>query len=342
MRTATTVIAAVLIVGCGAPTPAQLAIPLEPSLRAQAPPPNAYARPLGAAVDIAAARDDAAYRRVLTTTFTSVTPENAVKWNVVQPDEGRFDFAPMDAFVQYAEATRKRIRGHPLLWHEQLPSWLTEGKFTPQQMADVIRGHVQAVMSRYRGRIAEWDVVNEPLEEHGKLRRNVFLDVLGPAYIDIAFKAAREADPGAALFLNQIGAEPPSSASRALLKLMKSLKRHGVPVDGVGLQNHRLDGSASSRRQFAAVFADYHRLGLKVAITEMDMVIHSPSDRPRQARAYAAVARACVAAPNCTGLTVWGVTDKYSWIGPAGEPVLFDTEARPKPALGLVLRALRR
>ena len=331
-----------LAAGCGATDPADLVITVEPSLLARAPAPDAYAKYLGAAVDIGAARRDARYRELLTTTFTSVTPENAGKWNVVQPKQGKFDFAPMDAFVAYAESTRKRIRGHPLLWHEQLPGWLTEGSFTREQMADVIRRHVQTVMSRYRGRIAEWDVVNEPLDQHGKLRPNVFERVLGPQYIDIAFRAAREADPGATLVLNQIGAEPPAPASRALRKLVKRLKRNGVPFDAVGIQNHRLDGSASSRRQFAGAFADYRRLGLKVAITEMDMPIRSPAERPRQTRAYRAVAEACAAAPNCIGLTVWGVTDKYSWIGPEGEPLLFDEAGRAKPSLRAVLRALRR
>jgi hypothetical protein len=130
----------------------------------------------------------------------------------------------------------KRIRGHPLLWHEQLPAWLTNGSFTPRQLTGVIRRYVQTVVSRYRGRIAEWDVVNEPLDEHGRLRRNLFLRTLGIGYIDIAFRAARRADRAATLVLHQIGAEPPASASRALQDLVKRLKRRGVPIDGVGLQ----------------------------------------------------------------------------------------------------------
>ena len=342
MRTATiALIAAALVAGCGATDPADVAIPVDPSLRERAPAPDAYAKALGAAVDIAAARRDATYRRVLTTTFTSVTPENAGKWNLVQPKQGKFDFAPMDALMAYAESTRKRVRGHPLLWHEQLPGWLTGGDFTREQLAAVIRSHVQAVMSRYRGRIAEWDVVNEPLDGV-RLRPNLFFSVMGTDYIDIAFRAAREADPGAALFLNQIGADPPGPASRALLELVVGLKRRGVPIDGVGLQNHRLDGSVSTRAQFETSFAEYRRLGLKVAITEMDMPLRSEAQRGRQLRAYRDAAEACRAAPNCTGLTVWGVTDKYSWLGAAGAPLLFDEQARPKAAFYAVLKAFRR
>jgi endo-1,4-beta-xylanase len=248
----------------------------------------------------------------------------------------------MDALVAYATGTGKRIRGHPLLWHEQLPAWLTGGSFTASQMTAVIRRHVQAVVSRYRGRVGEWDVVNEPLDQNGSLRNDVFLAALGTEYIAVAFRAAREADPHATLMLNQIGAEPPSPQSRALLDLVRRLKRNGVPIDGVGLQNHRLDGSASTAAQFERAFAAYRRLGLKVAITEMDMPVRSPADRPRQARAYRDAADACVAAPNCSGLTVWGVTDKYSWLGPAGEPLLFDAHARAKASLRGVLAALRR
>jgi endo-1,4-beta-xylanase len=338
-RLAAALFAATLAAGCGHATPADFAIPLDASVRPVRA--NAYVRPLGAAVNLDAAHRDATYRHVLTATFTSVTPENALKWNVVEPEQNTFEFAQMDALAAYAQATGKRIRGHPLLWHDQLPHWLTNGGLTRAQLAAVIRRHVRTVVAHYRGRVAEWDVVNEPLDQNGRLRTSLFFNVLGADYIDIAFRAAHRADPEAKLFLNQIGAEPPSSSSRALLKLMRRLKRRGVPVDGVGLQNHRLDGSMSTRRQFQKVFAQYRRLGLKVAITEMDMPIRSAAQLPSQTRSYQQAAEACAAAPNCTGLTVWGVTDKYSWLGSAGEPLLFDEQARPKPSFYAVLKALR-
>jgi endo-1,4-beta-xylanase len=327
------VLLAALAGGCGNGGDPGGSIPAdgEPILR------NAYSKPLGAAVENSHARRDDAYRERLTTTFTSVTPENAMKWAQIQPERGQFDFEEPDIFMEFARATNKRVRGHALLFDLQLPEWLTEQDWTPQALTDVMRTHIRTVMGRYRGRIAEWDVVNEPLADDGTLERNIFYRVLGPGYISQAFRFAREADPQAKLFLNEVGAEQ-GRKSTALFVLAAGLKKRGVPIDGIGFQNHTTGKDTASPRRLRQLFREARKLGLDAAITEMDV---GGTEEGPQARVYLQTARVCVRAPNCTGLTVWGVTDRWSWLGEDARPLPFDEDGEPKPALDALVRTLR-
>jgi endo-1,4-beta-xylanase len=304
--------------------------------------PSQYRRPLGTAVQNAYAQEDAAYRRLLISRFTSVTPENALKWSYVEPERGKFDFREADAIVDFAERTHKRVRGHTLVWDQQLPDWVAKHDWSRQELIAVLKEHIQTVMRHFRGKIAEWDVVNEPLEDNGRLTPSVFLKVLGPSYIPLAFRLAHEADPHARLFLNEIAAEPGVPKAKALYDLVKGLKQEGVPIDGVGLQNHRTVDSFPTEHALQNTFAAYRRLGLDVAITEMDVDTQGDDAGARQAQAYAAAAKACAAAANCTGLTVWGITDDHSWLGEDAHALLYADGGRPKPAANAVLGVLRR
>jgi len=325
-------------VGCGGgdggPAPR---VEIPPELARRAAPPRSYEKPLGAALRLGPAQDDRAYLRAFATTFTSMTPENAMKWEIVQPKQGEFDFRPADALVGAARRTGKQVRGHTLVWDQQLPAWVADKNRKPEELAAVLRDHVKAVVGRYRGRVAEWDVVNEPFDADGSWTKSVWYRVLGERYVSIAFRAARAADPGARLFLNEVGAERPGPRARALRRLAARLRRSGVPIDGVGFQNHTVIGNNPSRAELLRTFRSYGRLGLDSAITDMDVVI--PSEAPpkdalaKQARAYRDAARACLEADRCTGLTVWGVGDRYSWKGSALRPLPFDVSGRPKPAL---------
>ena len=318
--------------GCGSAA----AIDVPDELERRAPAPGAYAKPLGAAVNVEAAGEDEGYLEALATTFTSVTPENAMKWEVVEPGDGDFDFEQSDAIVDFAQRTGKRVRGHPLVWDQQLPKWVREHR-EPER---VLRRHVSTLVERYGNRIAVWDVVNEPLEDDGSLTPTVFAEAMGERFIDAAFAAARRAGR-AKLYLNEIAAERGPKLD-ALVALVERLKRRGVPIDGVGLQNHTTAEDPPSREQLEAAFARFAELGLEVEITEMDVTLPPGGDVQAQAAAYAAAAQACAAADNCAGLTVWGVTDRWSWLGAAKRPLPFDGEARPKPALAALRDALRR
>ena len=296
---------------------------------------GAYSRPLGAAVSVQPAQDDGAYLARLIDTFTSVTPENAMKWAVVEPSRGHYKWAQADSIVSVAQRLGKRVRGHPLLWDQQLPSWV----MSDHDVEGAIREHVRTLAERYRGRVAQWDVVNEPLEDDGSLTRSVFERALGERFIDLAFRVAREADPKAQLFLNELSAER-GPKLHALVALAKRLKARGVPIDGIGLQNHTNTTNPPTQRDLAAAIDDFAQLGLKVEITEMDVVVPPGGSLARQADAFGAAARACAAAAACTGLTVWGVDDKWSWLGAAKRPLLIDASGRAKPALATVRSVL--
>jgi endo-1,4-beta-xylanase len=321
------------LAGCGD----DAAIDIPDDLARHAPRADAYAKPLGAAVGSEPAREDEAYLEDLVKTFTSVTPENAMKWELIEPADGEFAYEQADAIVDAAVRTHKRVRGHPLVWDQQLPAWVRAST----DVEAVLGRHVTTLVKRYRGRVGVWDVVNEPLEDDGSLTATPFTKAMGERFIDTAFAAARAADPKARLFLNEIAAERAPKLD-ALVQLARRLKRRGVPIDGIGLQNHTSVDNPPSQRQLADAFGRFGELGLDVEITEMDVVMPSGSALEAQAAAYAAAARACAAAENCTGLTVWGVTDRWSWLGAAKRPLPFDEEGRPKPALGALRDALSR
>lgn len=301
--------------------------------------PRAYVKPLGAAVEVSHALEDEAYRERLITTFTSITTENALKWEDVEPERGGFRFEQADRLFQFAERTDKRVRGHPLVWDHQLPEWVEDEDWSAPELRKIMRDHIRAVMERYRGRVDEWDVVNEPLAQDNSLKRDVWFRTLGPGWIAYAFEVAHRVDPKAKLFVNELNAEESGSRLRAYMSLVRELTRRGVPIDGVGLEFHTRGEDApppGRLRNFARATA---QMGLSWAVTELD--VHD-TDEARQAEIYGDVATVCAQAANCTGVTVWGVTDRFSWLGEDSAPLPFDAEGNPKPALRALVEPLSR
>ena len=314
--------------------------PIVPPQDAKAAP--QLSRPLGAAVSAEAAREDETYLRTFVSNFTSMTPENEMKWSVLHPDRDSYEFGDADALIGLARATGKRVRGHTLVWEQQLPRWLTRQDWKRSELRRILVGHVRDVVRHFRGRVAQWDVVNEPLTPSGRLKRDLFRRVLGPGYIALAFRTARAADPRAKLFLNENASEFPGPKQNGLVALVARLRRQGVPIHGVGLQDHTVAGGAPDAARLGATMRRFTRLGLDVEITELDVAMRPGVSGAVQARDYAGTAQACAAEPRCTGLTVWGVTDEWSWLGADKRALLFDDRGDPKPVLAAVRRALRR
>jgi endo-1,4-beta-xylanase len=272
-----------------------------------------------------------------------------MKWDPTERQPGTFDFGGADPIVAFAEAHAMRVKGHALLWHQALPDWV--GALSPADLRAAIERHVRTVVGRYRGRIVAWDVVNEAVADDGSgLRSTVFLQKLGEEYLDLAFRAAREADPDALLVYNDYGGEGLGRKSDAIYDLVRRLRARGVPVGGVGLQMHV---AALSRPPSGEIVSNMRRLaelGVAVNISEMDVRIRNvPGDsRARldvQRREYQDIVAVCVAEPRCHAVTFWGFTDRYSWIdaffGP-DDPLLFDESYAAKPAFFGVQDALRR
>ncbi|HEV2061254.1 MAG TPA: endo-1,4-beta-xylanase, partial [Solirubrobacteraceae bacterium] len=295
--------------------------------------------PLGAAVSWSRFRGDDALEALFLREFDSVTPENEMKMAFLQPRRGEFTFGAADALVRFATLRGKRVRGHTLVWHQQNPAWLTHGSWTEEELEEVLSDHVRTVVGHFRGRVDTWDVVNEPLDLDGSLRAGgaPWAPVLGRGYIETALRAARAADPEAKLFINEIAAEHGGPKLDALVALAADLKARGVPLDGIGLQNHTTVTSFPSRERLADAIARFAALGLEVEITEMDVATSTGSGSlgerlVRQGDAYRAAAAACRANAACTGITVWGLADHLSWLGAEEHALPFDATLAPKPA----------
>ncbi|WP_328728732.1 endo-1,4-beta-xylanase [Streptomyces griseoaurantiacus] len=297
---------------------------------------------IGTAVDTTALAEDSAYRATTAREFSSVTAENVMKWEVVEPERGRYDFSAADELVRFARAHGQQVRGHTLLWHNQLPAWLTEGvadgSIDAKELRKILREHITAEVTHFKGRIYQWDVVNEVFEEDGSLRDSIWLQQLGPSYIADAFRWAHKADPKAKLFMNDYNVEGVNAKSTAYYELAKKLRAQGVPVQGMGVQAH-LDIQYGFPTDLAANLARFDRLGLQTAITEADVRMFTPSDPAklaRQASDYRGLLAACLATKGCASFTVWGFTDKYSWVPGTfegeGEANILDADFRHKPA----------
>ena len=314
---------------------------------------------VGAAVD-PSRFGEPAYAATLAREFNMVEPENVLKWGTLRPDRDTFDFRAGDRVVRFARAHGMKVRGHCLLWSEYNPAWLSKGGHTPEQLNAVLREHVFKVMRHYSGKVFAWDVVNESFLADGSVEESVWYDSpgiglkgKGTAYIEQAFRWAREADPKALLFYNDYDTEGLNPKSDAVYEMLKDFRARGVPIDGVGIQAHIMDLDNRDIETFAANLERLAALGLQIHITEMDVGLavdargnlQNPEDLNRQAEIYRHIAEVCFRQPRCTAFQTWGLTDKYSWIpgwtkGKKGAPLLFDKSYAPKPAYASVVNAL--
>lgn len=302
---------------------------------------------LGAAVDAEALENDPVYGATLARELSMVTPENVMKWRTIHPEPARYDFTAADRLVKFATRHGMRVRGHTLVWHIDNPTWLTEGSFTRHQLSAILRDHIKTVVGHFRGRIAQWDVVNEAISDDGTLRETVWSRGIGPSYIDRAFRWAHAADPEAKLFYNDYGGEGRGVKADAIYRLVAGMRRRGVPIDGVGLQMHTAVGEAPRPKDVVKNMRRIAGLSLGVAVTEMDVAVAVPaaaSSLSRQARVYGDGLSACLLVRRCTAFVTWGFTDRYSWI-PTSKPGLgdalpFDANYELKPAYEALRRAL--
>ncbi len=287
--------------------------------------------------------NDAPYTAVLGSEFNQITVGNTQKWQYTEPSRGQFDYTEADRIVAFARAHDQVVRGHTLVWHNQLPGWV-DG-VPAGELLGVMRHHIANVAGHYKGEVVHWDVVNEAFEEDGTRRQSVFQRKIGDSYIAEAFKAARAADPGAKLYYNDYNIEGIGAKSDAVYNMVKSFKQQGIPIDGVGLQAHLVLGQVpSTLRQNIQRFAD---LGVDVAITELDIRMRTPRDVAKdaqQAADYRTVVNACLAVTRCVGITVWDFSDGYSWIPSVfpgeGAALIYDENFVEKPSYWAVYEAL--
>jgi endo-1,4-beta-xylanase len=320
---------------------------------------------------------DAAALAIVTRHFDQVSPENVLKWEAVHPEPDRYDFGPADRYVELGRSHGMFVVGHVLLWHQQTPTWVFVGedgkKLDRDTLLARLRSHIATVVSRYRGRIGGWDVVNEALEEDGTLRRTPWLEAIGEDYLAKAFEFAHEADPDAELYYNDYNLWKPAKRDAAI-RLVQGLKAKGLRVDGIGEQAHwGVDDPplAAIDEALGAMRA----AGLVPLITELDMDV-LPRDpdmwgadlskkatiraktniypdglpasvQEKLARRYAD-AFTLFLKHGVGRVTFWGVTDATTWLddfpipGRVNYPLLWDRDGREKPAFDAVAEVLRK
>ena len=306
--------------------------------------------------------------------FSTITPENVLKWERVHPKLDNYDFVLPDQFVAFGEKNHMFIVGHCLIWHAQTPAWVFQDENGKQIGRDALlkrmHDHISTVVGRYKGRIQSWDVVNEALNEDGTLRQSPWMKIIGEDYIAKAFQYAHEADPQAQLNYNDYSIENEAKRNGAVA-LIRKLQAQGIPVSTVGIQGHDSLDWPSADLEDATITA-FAVLGVKVAITELDVdvlpsawsptadvtlnVKSDPKINPYPnglpddvqkalAKQYAGLFAVYLKHRDVVNrVTFWGVTDGDSWknnwpvMGRTDYPLLFDRAGKPKPAYDAVIK----
>ncbi|WP_456826011.1 endo-1,4-beta-xylanase [Cellulomonas sp. P5_E12] len=335
LRTAAVALAATIAVGAAVAIPAQAASTLKD-----------LATAAGKDIGFALAPDklsESGYKSVADSEFTLVVPENAMKWDATEPSQNSFSYGAGDQVAAYAATSGKKLYGHTLVWHSQLPGWVTNLSGTALQSA--MTNHITNVATHFQGKVVAWDVVNEAFDDNGSRRASSpFQQKLGDGYIETAFRTARAADPAAKLCINDYNTDGINAKSTAIYNLVKDFKARGVPIDCVGFQAHLIIGQVPS--DLKANLQRFADLGVDVRITELDIRMATPADATKlatQAADYKKVFQACLGVTRCQGVTLWGITDKYSWVPGTfpgqGAALVWDDGYATKPAYDAIASA---
>ena len=298
------------------------------------------------------------YEQIHKQQFNIVVAENEMKFDATEPQENRFNYNNGDKMLKYAKANGMRVRGHALAWHSQVPNWVNNYKGNKQKLLSVLKNHIKNVVSHWKGQIDEWDVVNEAISNNEPQWRtqSVWYQGIGPEFIDSAFVWTHEVDPDAELCYNDYNLEQginPKAKAGFLLEQVKRWVKNGIPIHCVGSQTHVEDtttdkhfiGSPDSLRSLAKELA---KLNVKLKITELDIgfksgINVSKKDLERQGQTFRQYLDIILEEPNADTYLIWGVSDKWSWLGGLNRQkgLIYDDNLKPKPAFDSILVRLQ-
>lgn len=290
-----------------------------------------------------------------------LVPENALNWKYVEFRQGEFNFRLGDWMFNFAQSHKMKCGGGTLVWHQGLPDWFSG--LNPQTGQSVMTNHVKQTVSRYRGRAYSWAVVNEAVafkESGAQLKDTPFLRVVGPKYIETAFRAAAEADPAALLIYNdnhvEYDVDEDNYRRPHLLALLKQLIAAKVPVGALGIQSHLRTGGVpfhpGKLRDFLRAVAD---LGLRIVVSELDVTEKGPETQV--ADRDAAIAReldrylsVVLQETAVVGVVTWGLSSRYTWLagyapradGQGLRPLPYDADLQPTRAWQAIATAFEK
>lgn len=332
---------------------------------------------IGVALNTQIVTEDSEAGRLAGEQFSSLTAENAMKWESVHPQPDRYDFRAADACFEFATKHEMEVIGHTLVWHSQTPRWVFQGEDGKLPTRDILlkrmRDHIHTVAGRYKGKVKGWDVVNEALSDGGAdiLRDSPWRRIIGDDFLDYAFRYAREADPSAELYYNDYGLEEERKRNNCV-KLVRDMLKRGVPIDGIGTQSH-FQLNRPSLDDIEDTIVAFSELGLKVMVTELDVDVLPgrgeignadisrrerggeeslnpyrsglPAEIQRKlAQRYSDVFEIYLRhRESITRVTFWGLSDRQTWLngfpirGRTNHPLLFDRELKPKPAFDALI-----
>jgi len=312
----------------------------------------------GCAVNANLLREDEGFRKLLAEQYNILVPENCMKWNMLRPTADTYNFADSDSLVAFAEAHKMKVRGHNFVWHEALPGWFA-GTVNKDNAHKFLVDHIHTVGGRYKGKMHSWDVVNEAIwipdgRPDGLRSSSPWFQMLGPGYIDLAFRTAREADPTALLTYNDYSIEydneEEAKKRAAVLALLRRMKADNVPLDALGIQSHiKAVGKGGFSKGVRELLDGAKVLGLQVFVTELDVnddaiATADMAERDRiVAEVYRSYLTTALEGTQVKAVLTWGASDKNTWLNHGVKfrkqhpdrlqrPLPFDPDYAPAPA----------
>lgn len=319
--------------------------------------------PVGTAIKAHHLANDSIIQTIVKKDFNSITLENGMKMYAVYRSADQYNWEHVDNVVNFADENSIRLHGHAFIWHSGTPRWISEMDPDSAMLDKIMEDYILTYGSRYKGKVPGWDVVNEALlDSTGEFRNSIWYETMGEGYIARAFELAHKADPKAILFYNDFNIERDTVKLHAMLRMIEKLRAQNVPISGIGFQMHiRMD---TDEKNIEYALKKAAETGLQIHLSEIDIIFNKHDDTPgggiqihdeltdemlqAQADKYQWLAEAYirnVPPEQRYGMTVWGFSDKYSWIPSFFDlndwPCIYDENLNPKPAYYGFIKGLK-
>ncbi len=301
---------------------------------------------------------EAEFEQIHKTQFNAVVAENEMKFDATEPNENTFSYDKGDKMVKYAQENGMRVRGHALAWHSQVPGWVNNYSGQKEKLLSVLKNHIDSVVGHWKGKVAEWDVVNEAVNDEydagWRSSNSVWYEGIGPEFLDSAFVWAHAADPDAELCYNDYSLEwglREKSKASFVVEQVKRWKENGIPITCVGTQTHIEISHETTPQNVRALAKALAELDVTLNITELDIGFPKGSadqlgaaDYAKQGHLYRQFMDVFLEEPNMGEFVIWGLTDAHSWLDDQQgktQGLLYDKQYKPKPAYDSIMVSLK-